>query len=149
MSYPVEPQYDQPETNQPDQYQQQYPQQRLQQPQYPPPQYPRQPAQPAYYSGGGPEQAMARMHSYEIAYVLILFLYGLFWLPGFIVNIVVMSEGRRMEKLAGQSLPGVGFLVVTFWINIILLILGVLFLLIILIAGVAAVPILEDLAHEF
>ena len=88
---------------------------------------------------------MAKMKSYEIAYVLTGLLYCLFWIPGFIVNIVMMNEGRRMEKIAGQALPGVGFLVIMFWLNIIAIILGVLFLIIILIAGAAGFALLDGL----
>ncbi len=139
MSYPIDQDPISPDPNQSGQQQYQPPP--YQQP--PPPQY----QQPHYGEGDPPERNMAKMKSYEIAFVLTGLLYYLFWIPGFIVNIVMMNEGRRMEKMAGQALPGVGFLVIMFWLNIIGLILAVLFGIFILIVGVAAIPFLQDLNY--
>ncbi len=73
------------------------------------------------------ERESAQRKSYEIPFVVVLLLYWLGWVPGFVVNILMMNEGKRMEEIAGRSLPGVGFLVATFWINIVAAVLAVFF----------------------
>ncbi|MEW5945296.1 MAG: hypothetical protein AB1742_03775 [bacterium] len=60
------------------------------------------------------ERTLARMKSYTGAAVLVFVLYWFFWLPGLIVNYIYMKEAERMEKLAGQRLPGTGCLTVMF-----------------------------------
>lgn len=52
----------------------------------------------------------AKLKGYTGAAVLTFVLYWLFWLPGFIVNWMYYLEAKRMEKIAGESLPGVGCL---------------------------------------
>src|SRR5262245_39968562 len=71
------------------------------------------------------ERTVARMKSYTGSAVLVFFLYLLFWLPGFIVNYIYLDEAQKIEKIAGQSLPGTGCLYVMFWLNVIGLILGI------------------------
>ncbi len=70
------------------------------------------------------QRDMARMKSYTGSAVLVLILYLVFWLPGFIVNIIFMNEAKKMEKVAGQGLPGTGCLVFLFWFNIVGIIIG-------------------------
>lgn len=69
------------------------------------------------------ERAAARTKSYTGSAVLVFFLYWIFWPAGFILNWVYMQEAKRMEGLAGQSLPGQGCLGLLFGLNVILLIL--------------------------
>jgi len=71
------------------------------------------------------ERANARMQSYTGKAVLALILYWIFWLPGLIANIMFYQEAKRMEKIAGQSLPGVGCLTILLALNVIGLVLGV------------------------
>lgn len=64
------------------------------------------------------ERTLARMKSYTGAAVLVFFLYWLFYLPGLIVNYLYLREAKRMEKVAGQSLPSVGCLSVMLRLNL-------------------------------
>jgi len=111
---------------------------------YQPAQQPVQPQQ-VIVQNYHPDSNLAKRKSYEVAYVITLLLYSLGWIPGFITNIVLMNEAKRMETIAGQSLPGTGFLIVTFWINLILVILGVLFLIIAIVLSIAGVAIFSAL----
>jgi len=74
----------------------------------------------------GDEITAARMKSYTGSAVLVFFLYWLFYLPGLIVNYMYLQEAKRMEKVAGKSLPGTGCLSVMLWVNVIAIVLGVL-----------------------
>ena len=67
------------------------------------------------------ERAVARTKSYTGAAVLTFVLYWLLWLPGFIVNVIYYREAKRMERVAGQNLPGVGCLSIMFWWQIVML----------------------------
>jgi hypothetical protein len=58
------------------------------------------------------------MKSYTGNAVLAFILYWLLWLPGLIVNYMFYREAKRTEKIAGQSLPGVGCLSVMLIINV-------------------------------
>lgn len=90
------------------------------------------------YGGPGidPQVAQARMQSYTSKAVIALVLYFVLWIPGLIANILFYSEAKRMERIAGNSLPGAGCL---FWQ---LVIVGagfaVMFLFIVVILGAAA-----------
>ena len=53
------------------------------------------------------DRANARMKSYTGAVVIVLVLYCLLFIPGVIANVLYHEEGKRMEELAGQELPGV------------------------------------------
>jgi hypothetical protein len=72
------------------------------------------------------ERATARLKSYTGAAVLVFILYWLFWIPGLIVNVMYYTEAKRTERLAGQSLPGVGCLTVMLWLNSLLAVIVVL-----------------------
>jgi hypothetical protein len=72
------------------------------------------------------EQAAARMKSYTGSAVLVFFLYWLLYFPGLIVNYLYYQEAKKMERLAGQGLPGVGCLTAMLWINVIAFALGIL-----------------------
>jgi len=72
------------------------------------------------------EQVFARMKSYTGSAVLVFFLYYLFWLPGLIVNFIFYNEAKRMERTAGQSLPGVGCLTAMLWFNVVVVVVGIL-----------------------
>jgi hypothetical protein len=52
----------------------------------------------------------ARLKSYTGSAVLVFFLYLLFYIPGLIVNVMYYREAKRMQRMAGQGLPGVGCL---------------------------------------
>jgi hypothetical protein len=70
--------------------------------------------------------AAARIKSYTGPSILVLVLYLFLWLPGFIANILYYSDAKRMERIAGYSLPGSGCLAVMLWLNVISFILGLL-----------------------
>lgn len=65
------------------------------------------------------ERVAARMKSYTGAAVVVFILYWLFWLPGTVVNYVYYQEAKRMERIAGNSLPGVGCLSALLWLNVV------------------------------
>jgi hypothetical protein len=67
----------------------------------------------------------ATMKSYTGAAVLTFFLYWLFFLPGFVFNIIYYREAQRMQRMAGHGLPGAGCLGWMLWVNVVLLILSV------------------------
>jgi hypothetical protein len=70
----------------------------------------------AYEIAPEPQQVtMARMQSYTGKAVLTLILYMFLWIPGLIANILFVNEANRMQRIAGQSLPGVGFLKFLLW----------------------------------
>lgn len=52
----------------------------------------------------------ARLKSYTAHAVVVFILYFVLFLPGLIANVIFHNEGKRMEALAGQPLPGVGAL---------------------------------------
>jgi hypothetical protein len=70
------------------------------------------------------EQAAARLPSFTTKAVAVLALYWMFWIPGFIANVVFHNEARRMERIAGERLPGSGCLATMLWLNIVLLAIG-------------------------
>jgi hypothetical protein len=70
--------------------------------------------------------AAARVKSYTGPAILVLVLYLFLWLPGFIANILYYSDAKRMERVAGHSLPGAGCLAVMLWLNLISFVLGLL-----------------------
>ncbi len=47
------------------------------------------------------------MKSYTTQVVVVIILYFVLFIPGLIANILWHEEGKRMEKIAGQPLPGV------------------------------------------
>jgi hypothetical protein len=69
------------------------------------------------------ERAIARTKSYIGPALLVSIFYGLGWLPGFIANWMYYREAKRMQRLAGESLPGAGCLSVMFWVNLAVLVL--------------------------
>ena len=64
------------------------------------------------------ERLFAKMKSYIGPSILVFFLYLIFYFPGLIANYIYRKEAKRMEKIAGQKLPGTGCLGVMFWLNI-------------------------------
>lgn len=62
------------------------------------------------------EQAYARMQDYTGKAVLAFLLYSLLWFPGLVANWCFYQEARKMERRAGEHLPGVGCL---FWLLVI------------------------------
>lgn len=54
--------------------------------------------------------ALARDKSYTTSAFITLVAYWLAWLPGLVLNIVWLREARENERIAGQTLPGVGCL---------------------------------------
>lgn len=49
---------------------------------------------------------MARLKSYTGACVLVMLLYCCFVIPGVVANSLFLEDARRMEALAGETLPG-------------------------------------------
>jgi hypothetical protein len=71
--------------------------------------------------------AMARMKSYTGSAAIAFLLYSFFWLPGLIVNYMLYREAKQTEKVAGQSLPGVGCLTLMLILNLVVVVLGFFF----------------------
>ncbi len=78
-----------------------------------------------------PSAAAARLKSYTGQAVIALVLTFPFWVVGFALSLIWRSEAKRMERIAGTSLPGVGCLtwVLVFQVGLaafmVLLVLGV------------------------
>jgi small-conductance mechanosensitive channel len=68
--------------------------------------------------------AIARTKSYTGSAILVVVLYLILWLPGFVANILYYRDARQMERMAGRSLPGSGCLGVMLWLNVISFIIG-------------------------
>jgi hypothetical protein len=68
--------------------------------------------------------AAARAKSYTGPAILVLVLYLLLWLPGFIANILYYSDAKQTQRVAGHPLPGTGCLAVMLWLNVISLVLS-------------------------
>ena len=81
------------------------------------------------------ERAAARMKSYTGSAVLVFFLYWLFFLPGLIVNYIYYREAKRMEQVAGNSLPGQGCLGFMLWFNVAVIVLAILGAIVLVIAS--------------
>ena len=64
------------------------------------------------------EVALARMKSYTTQAITTLLFYLLFYPVGLVMNLIYMIEGRKMQRVAGTGLPGVGLLQVMFWLNV-------------------------------
>ena len=82
------------------------------------------------------EITSARMKSYTGNAVLTFILYWFFWIPGLIVNYIFYNEAKRMERMAGMGLPGVGCLSVMLWFNVLIVVLGVLFFCLLMTIGI-------------
>lgn len=54
--------------------------------------------------------AAARLKSYTARAVIALVLTFPFWIIGFVLSVIWRLEAKRMERIAGTSLPGVGCL---------------------------------------
>lgn len=52
-------------------------------------------------------RAQAQTKSYTGALVAVIILYFLLFVPGLIANVLFYNDGKRMEQIAGVSLPGV------------------------------------------
>ncbi len=72
------------------------------------------------------ERTIARMKSYVLPAVFVLFLYTLGWVPGFIVNLLYYNDAKRMERIAGEGLPGSGCLSLLLWANVAVVVLAIL-----------------------
>ena len=62
----------------------------------------------------------AQMKSYTGSAIVVLILYWIFWIPGLIANVIYYQEAKRMEKIAGHGLPGVGCLTILLLFNVII-----------------------------
>lgn len=67
----------------------------------------------------------ARLQSYTTKAVLVFLLYLVIWVPGLIATILFHNEGKRMQRIAGEPLPGVGCLSLMLWLNIAVVALGI------------------------
>lgn len=83
------------------------------------------------------ERAAARMKSYTGSAILVFFLYGAFWFPGLIANYLFYNEAKKMQRIAGQNLPGVGCLSLLLWINVLAIV------------GIIATVLLATIASSF
>lgn len=66
----------------------------------------------------------ARLQSSNTKAVLVFLLYLVIWVPGLIANILFYKEGKRMQRIAGEPLPGVGCLSPMLWLNMAMVALG-------------------------
>jgi len=64
--------------------------------------------------------ALAMQKSFTGKAFLTWFLYWLLWFPGMIMNLVFLSEARRVTRLTGESPPGTGCLWLLIWTHLIL-----------------------------
>ena len=64
--------------------------------------------------------ALAAQKSFTGRAFFVWFLYWLFWLPGFIMNIVYMNEAGRVKKLTGRSASGSGCLAILFFVHVVI-----------------------------
>ena len=64
------------------------------------------------------EKAMARQKSYIGPAVITFILYGLFYIPGLIVNLLYMKDARRIAEIAGQKPSGYSCLKVLFILGV-------------------------------
>lgn len=69
-----------------------------------------------YSMGAQMQRAMASSKSYVGAAIITFIASGFFWIPGLIFNLMYLNEAKKMQKVAGHSLPGVGCL----WIMLVL-----------------------------
>ena len=75
--------------------------------------------------------AFARTKSYTGPAIVTMLLYLVAWLPGFVANLLYWDEGRRMERIAGHELPGMGCLRLMLWLNVLyVLVVGLLLVLV-------------------
>ena len=73
--------------------------------------------------------ALAAQKSFTGRAFLVWFLYWLFWIPGFVMNLVWMNEAGRIKKMTGHSPSGSGCLVFLFVMHVVLPALAILILL--------------------
>jgi hypothetical protein len=90
--------------------------------------------------------AAARAKSYTGPAILVLVLYLLMWLPGFIANILYYSDAKQTQRVAGYSLPGTGCLAVMLWLNVASLVLGLLSSCVVVVLGLLGIISLPFLA---
>jgi hypothetical protein len=64
---------------------------------------------------------MAQMQSFTTKAIVVLILYFVLFIPGFIANWLWHGEGKRAERIAGHALPGVGMLGCLWWFGAICL----------------------------
>lgn len=72
----------------------------------------------------------AAQRSYTTPAVITLLLYWLFWLPGFVANIVYWQQASRDEELIGREPEGKGCLMALFIVFTVLPLVGLLLVLI-------------------
>ena len=65
---------------------------------------------PVYSGPSDALREMARLKSYTEAAVIVFILYLFLFVPGLVANYLFLKDAGRMELLAGEELPGVGFL---------------------------------------
>lgn len=81
------------------------------------------------------ESLSARQKSYVGPAIITWIAYGFFWLPGIIFNLMYLSEANKMQKKAGESLPGVWCLWVLLISNVLWVACGFLVVLMLLAGG--------------
>lgn len=77
------------------------------------------PVSPSDPSANAMRRALAEAKSYTTQAVITFFLYGLFWLPGLIFNIMYLNEARENQRIVGRPPAGMGCLWLLLWFNII------------------------------
>lgn len=66
----------------------------------------------------GEVQVMRAPRDYTVMAIVILILYWVFWLPGLIVNIVMLSEANQVQRETGMAPEGKGCLTALLWFNV-------------------------------
>lgn len=64
--------------------------------------------------------ALAAQKSFTGQAFFVWFLYWLFWIPGFVMNIVYMNEASSVKKITGVSPSGSGCLTFLFFVHVLL-----------------------------
>ena len=68
----------------------------------------------------------AQPPSFTTKAIITLLVYFVFWIPGFIANLIFYNEAKTEERRWGQSLAGVGCLSFMLWGQIVVLLFFVL-----------------------
>ncbi|NJL54974.1 hypothetical protein HC928_07145 [bacterium] len=66
----------------------------------------------------GEVQVVRAPRDYTVMAIVILILYWVFWLPGLIVNVIMLSEANQVQRETGMAPEGKGCLTALLWFNV-------------------------------
>ena len=78
---------------------------------------------------------IARLKSYTGSAVLTFILYLFLFFPGLIANWLFYNDAKRMEDIAGESLPGVGCLTIQLYVAVGAFVIGAIVFFVIAVSG--------------